>query len=944
MAGEFMNEARQALQAQMEGIKRFQQIIMDPFRRIRGYAFRAAGVGAKAGKDAILNQRQAGKRRTDIEIPNTSLTKDEYEKLVEEDRLSTKRKNYAFSIVDKDGTLLSHNTDKKRFIQAQKALKDIEATQLHETDLLRTFNKNETSLITSRENFRDYIRRSSALPGKNVVQVMSENNINMYSIKSFMDNENESKDLKNLFYESGFIKMAEDELSSENARRDLYTLQRTAQLRNELRHSQRDPYKNFSVKRDTLVKINQYCKDGILVTSQLKGPISKNDMLKELTDITNTYNEQTKEFALLQKKYNGLANVQKNHPKYNAKLKIESNIKALANQIQFLENKKRIYEQLSVIPSEFITQKDVEDLSTQLKTNPIYEKFNEKDGKESDFSKRIHTLSEFEFDDSPYSESSIKELMKNAYFHETNEELRMLENEKYLARQTKWQDFYKKYNIGLPIERKEADAPSENDIVYEETEFDVLTGEKTQLNARYNDTVEGEKNFFNAVVTFQENKDAVSIAIDSMKNSKKIEDNKIETHNQIDGINNHITAERAIVRLQKEEAIRRETEGNYKKVCDKIQNNRGAWVALNVDSKNKDAICKNVEKLISIENDAFLPDKNTFFAGSLKNIETDGLKSNSDYTIIMPASAFMKMDEFSIKQFEAENPNAPRDRNYQLEGIVFTNKKPSLKSKESEVETLQSSEDIEDVTVVDAQVVKGREIHVAKELMNRYIKEGKECTIQLDVSPRREENSTTSHLSIIDENNLLYKESREIVKNDVGKDPDTIYEILDKGLSQEEEKLASKVTKKTIIDKEGNPKEVLSIEILNKDGTKDNNNYIAFVYDREGKLKTDKNGEPIKVEFSNGTFDFVINGNADENDLLFDDYSGEILQFELKERINPDGENEYISDKVVVVDMNLEKENTQEHETIDKTDAILLDTQKFEKALSKALEIDEVDR
>ena len=42
--------------------------------------------------------------------------------------------------------------------------------------------------------------------------------------------------------------------------------------------------------------------------------------------------------------------------------------------------------------------------------------------------------------------------------------------------------------------------------------------------------------------------------------------------------------------------------------------------------------------------------------------------------------------------------------------------------------------------------------------------------------------------------------------------------------------------------------------------------------------------------------------------------------------------------------MNLEKENTQEHETIDKTDAILLDTQKFEKALSKALEIDEVDR
>lgn len=36
------------------------------------------------------------------------------------------------------------------------------------------------------------------------------------------------------------------------------------------------------------------------------------------------------------------------------------------------------------------------------------EKFNEKDGKEPDFSKRIHTLSEFEFDDSPYSESSIK--------------------------------------------------------------------------------------------------------------------------------------------------------------------------------------------------------------------------------------------------------------------------------------------------------------------------------------------------------------------------------------------------------------------------------------------------------------------------------------------------------------------------------------------------------
>lgn len=174
-------------------------------------------------------------------------------------------------------------------------------------------------------------------------------------------------------------------------------------------------------------------------------------------------------------------------------------------------------------------------------------------------------MSEFEFDDSPYSESSIKELMKNAYFHETNEELRMLENEKYLARQTKWQDFYKEYNIGLPIERKEADAPSENDIVYEEAEFDVLTGEKTQLNARYNDTVEGEKNFFNAVVTFQENKDAVSIAIDSMKNSKKIEDNKIETHNQIDGINNHITAERAIVRLQKEEAIRREIEGNYKR-------------------------------------------------------------------------------------------------------------------------------------------------------------------------------------------------------------------------------------------------------------------------------------------------------------------------------------------------------------------------------------------
>ena len=182
------------------------------------------------------------------------------------------------------------------------------------------------------------------------------------------------------------------------------------------------------------------------------------------------------------------------------------------------------------------------------------------------------------------------------------------------------------------------------------------------------------------------------------------------------------------------------------------------------------------------------------------------------------------------------------------------------------------------------------------------------------------------------------------MKNEAGKDPDTIYEILDKGLSQEEEKLASKVTKKTIIDKEGNPKEVLSIEILNKDGTKDNNNYIAFIYDREGKLKTDRNGEPIKVEFSNGTFDFVINGNADENDLLYDDYSGEILQFELKERINPDGENEYISDKVVVVDMNLEKENTQEHEKLDKSDFISRDAHEFENMLSKAFEVDEVDR
>lgn len=42
--------------------------------------------------------------------------------------------------------------------------------------------------------------------------------------------------------------------------------------------------------------------------------------------------------------------------------------------------------------------------------------------------------------------------------------------------------------------------------------------------------------------------------------------------------------------------------------------------------------------------------------------------------------------------------------------------------------------------------------------------------------------------------------------------------------------------------------------------------------------------------------------------------------------------------------MNLEKENTQEHEKLDKSDFISRDAHEFENMLSKAFEVDEVDR
>lgn len=911
MASEFMSEARQAIQAQLEGIKGAQSLMTKGF-------FKALGIGSffgKKGTGIVLGHNlEAGRRKNDIEIPDTSLSKDEYQKLINDDRLALKRKKYAFSVIDKDGTLISHKTDKKRFFEIQNDLKKLEDNKLLEDDLISRIRTNDTNLISLEEVFQNSIRFPTENEDFNILDEISKNKINIYNVNDYLNNSDIPRENKTLFRSSGYVEMAETRKDSESARKDLYALQRTADLRKEYRYSQKDPFKDFNAKKDTLIKVNQYCKDAQWTLSQINIPTQKAAIEKKLSELSDDFKNKMEEFRDLTEQEKLFKNIYKNHPKYDAKLQLEEEIKAKAADVMYIENQKKVYEQLSVLPKETITQEDVDALNKHIINNPVYKAFNDESGKETDFANKIHFLTEFQ-PDTIYSKESFLSLIKDAYSYEVSEELMAEENEKYLTNNTLWQNFREKYNVGLPEERKEAGAPFENDITHNKTEIDIITGEETQLDARYHDEIVGEKELFRSVVANEKEKDSVQCVIQAIKNETKKENKNIEIYQRIEQSNNYQIAEKTVTRIKLEDTAKRESEGNYKKITDKIKTEKGSWIALNVNAKNKEIICDNISKM-TMQNENFLSDRNSFFVGSLKNINTPDYSTQSDYTIIMKASDFLKMDDFALKQNKA-NGGITDGRNYEAESIVFSNKNGSIKNTEFEIDNseLPDVDSIGDKVFVEGTIEKGNEITAAKEIIEKYMKDDKFGTVQIDVSPRIERNNDKSHFSAIDGDNLILNKSDEL-KSNVEKTETMEVKVNTIGRTRASESgkaLENRVTSTKELDENNEERTLFSISLYKNKNEKDTDTYIAYICDRDGNYKKDATNKAISALFENGTCNFVMDGKAKANELLYDDFKGETLYFELVERVNLDGENEHLENTFTVVDMDINKELTADN-------------------------------
>lgn len=906
MANEFMSEARDALRAAMDGSRQLTDMLRRAPRNARD-VYRVAKSGVNALKDKF---GEAGTRKDDVAVSRSELTKEEYEKVIYENRFKLDRKDYAFTVTDKEGHVYSHVNDADAFLKVQEDLKNTEDKKLYEEELKENCNKAKRDIIRNRYTVDKAIENNTALA--RILSDMKEKGINDYNYSEYVNGLNLTD--QEVLLNSGYTKLVESENLFRESSANYHALQRTALLRNEIRLENKSETKDFRAKKDALLKFNEYCEDSLKYLGGISFPKSKEWINKELETINKNFENSMDKYNEAKEKYEKVKNYSDNHPKASEKIKWKKEMTSRANLSKELEHKKMALEQLSTVPKDTINVEDANELINHIITSPVYKSFHDADADGYHPSKFYQELKNM---DEPgrgnYNVENLKNIINETYKHETSKSFRKIENEKYLANKKAWQEFYEKHNIGTPQERKDATVSSSNDIIYIGKEIDIETGEETDLKAAYSSKIEGERPFITSVVTRQQNVDVIRVSVDNIRNETIRDKGVISNYNNIEKEKGFLLTPSNLAKLKIEEMIKKESLGNYKEIYEKM-NEGGAWVSIGADGTNKDIIMDCLAKTMAEK--GYEINERDLFVGDLRGVVDGG--QQSDYTIIMPAEVFKDMDDYVLKEMKIAEINGKSDINgnerpYKMEEIVVSCKPTEEEKVEiakrngTEHKLIEKVENPENITIETGETRPGTEISFVKSFIEKYQDDKKNGTeisefkVKVNVAPRIKDEAGQEYCrnSFYTKNITTTDRMTDYIVDTINTEsyfPEEKRENIDRYINREK-KISIGTKRQPTAD--GQERQMATLNLHTESGKFDERDYIAYIRDENGSIIKNEDGTPVKALFKNGQLELLKSGPANDRDLLYDDFKDKELRFYLRERIDETGkvkvlEEEYI--------------------------------------------------
>lgn len=906
MANEFMSEARDALRAAMDGSRQLTEMLRRAPRNAKE-TYRLV----KGGMDLLKNKfGEAGTRKDDVAVSRSELTKEEYEKVIYENRFKLDRKDYAFTVTDKEGHVYSHVNDTETFLKVQEDLKNTEDKKLYEEELKENCNKAKRDIIRNRYTVDEAIENNSALA--RILSDMKEKGINDYNYSEYVSKLNLTD--QEILLNSGYTKLVEAENAFRENSMNYHALQRTALLRNEIRLENKSENKDFLAKKDAILKFNEYCEDSLKYLGGISFPKSKEWINKELETINKNFENSMDKYNEAKEKYEKIKSYSDNHPKASEKAKWQKEMTNRANLSKELEHKKMALEQLSTVPKDTINIEDATELINHLTSSPVYKSLHDADSNGYYPSKFYQELKNM---DEPgrgnYSVDNLKNIISETYKHETSKSFRKTENEKYLANKMAWQEFYEKHNIGTPQERKDATASSSNDIIYIGKEIDIETGEETDLKAAYSSKVEGERPFITSVVTRQQNVDVIRVSVDNIRNETIRDKGTISNYNNIEKEKGFLPTPSNLAKLKIEEMIKKESLGNYKEIYEKMSEG-GAWVSIGTDGTNKDIIMDCLAKTMAEK--GYEINEHDLFVGDLRGVVDGG--QQSDYTIIMPAEVFKDMDDYVLKEMKIAEINGKSDINgnerpYKMEEIIVSCKPTEEEKAEiakrngTEHKLIEKVENPENITIETGETRPGTEISFVKSFIEKYQDDKKngveisEFKVKVNVAPRIKDEAGQEYCrnSFYTKNITTTDRMTDYIVDTINSEsylPEEKRENIDRYINRE--KKISIGTKRQPTAN-GQERQMATLNLHTESGKFDERDYIAYIRDENGYIIKNEDGTPVKALFKNGQLELLKSGPATDRDLLYDDFKDRELRIYLRERIGENGkvkvlEEEYI--------------------------------------------------